>query len=91
MEKKVGFLQNSNAESSTTRLLNLLFGACVIIVWGYLSLKDGKMADLNPMVLGVLGGGQIVNTANKWLEMNGNSEQVKYIKNLVAKVKKKSK
>jgi hypothetical protein len=88
VENNAGFFQNAIGEYSSTKAFNILYSLIVGFVWAYLSIRNGEMIDFKMSVLAPLGGGMVLNTVNKKIEANSNSDKVKFIKAIMAKVKK---
>ena len=83
-----GFLQTKDGENSHTKLFNTVYSVVMIGMWAVLSWDKKELIPFDPTVIVPLGMGQAVNSLNKWIEVNGNSEKAKFIKAIMEKVKK---
>ena len=52
---KIGFLQDSTGERSSTKLINFMAAACILIMWVVLSIKAGDVIELPDTALYILG------------------------------------
>jgi len=48
------FLQEKNGQFSSTRLLFLVWGLCVLVTWMFISIKSNVMQSVDWSVVGIL-------------------------------------
>lgn len=63
-----GVLEDNSGGASSTRLLMLMWGICVLAVWTYISLHTGTMVTLPETVITVLLGTSAMKVVQRFSE-----------------------
>jgi len=87
----IGFLQNSNGERSHTKLISVIVAVCIMAGWCVVCFQEGRLVEIDPTLLGLLGICVSGNGLNKWIESNGNVDKVRMMKMIVDKMKGEAK